>query len=318
MKYSSTIRILNLALFLILFAVFVSLGIWAGILVTPFIIRGYGPIDLPDLSVALPWELGAFGLAGALMCLFGFALSLKGIIHGNDDRAVRDAISCYIGLGFLVALFLFLNGAWLYRLTTTNFGYSELAFAIAFFLVLAIIIIIGVNVPFVKMHGDDVNQNSQMSLISGVSVCANFGAALPGILALIFSGAEEPTRYIMPKLLTIALIPAVACLLSLLAFFRYRKGEKTGAVSKLNAFAFEGSLLLDGAAILAAGVFSYVYAQETSASKTSLISSSWNKPDVNYLDFSVMSWIIGGVLVLVALCLLASTIRPAKNAKAAQ
>ena len=83
MKYSSTIRILNLALFLILFAGFVSLGIWAGILVTPFIIRGYGPIDLPDLSVALPWELGAFGLAGALMCLFGFALSLKGIIHGN-------------------------------------------------------------------------------------------------------------------------------------------------------------------------------------------------------------------------------------------
>lgn len=315
MKYSSTIRILNLVLFLVLFAGFVSLGIWAGTLVTPFIIRGYGPIDLPDMSVALPWELGAFGLAGALMSLFGLLLSIKSVVRANDDRCVRDAISCYIGLGFLVALFLFVNGAWLYRLTTTNFGYSEIAFAIAFFLVLAIIVIIGVNVPFVKMHGDDVNQNSQMSLISGVSLCANFGVALPGILTIIFSASEEPTRYIMPKLLTIALIPTVAFLLSLLAFFRYRKGEKTGAVSKLNAFAFEGSLLLDGAAIVAAGVFSYVYAQETSPAKTSFVSSTWNKPDVNYLDFSVMSWIIGGILVLVAICLIFSSVRPAKAVK---
>ena len=317
MKYSSTVRILNLVLFLALFAGFVALGIWAGILVTPFIIRGYGPIDLPDMSLALPWELGAFGLAGALMSLFGFALSLKGVIKGNDDKPVRDAISCYIGLGFIAALFLFLNGAWLYRLTTTNFGYSELGFAIAFFLVLAVILLIGVNVPFVKMHGDDVNQNSQMTLLSSVSLSVNFGIALPGILALAFSNGYGASNYIMPKLYVFALVPAVAAVLSLIALLRYRKGEKTGLVSKLNAFLFEGSLLIDGAALLSAGVFSYVFAQETSSAKTSFVSSSWNKPDVNFLDFSVMSWIIGGAVVLIALVLIASTVRSSKAAKAA-
>ncbi len=316
MKYSSTVRILNLVLFLALFAGFVALGIWAGILVTPFIIRGYGPIDLPDMSLALPWELGAFGLAGALMSLLGLVLSLKGVIKGNDDRCVRDAISCYIGLGFIAALFLFLNGAWLYRLTTTNFGYSELGFAIAFFLVVAIILIIGVNVPFVKMHGDDVNQNSQMTLLSSVSLSVNFGIALPGILALAFSNGQGASNYIMPKLYAFALAPAAAALFSLIALLRYRKGEKTGLVSKLNGFLFEGSLLVDGAALLSAGVFSYVFAQETSSAKTSFVSSSWNKPDVNYMDFSVMSWILGGAVVLLALILIVSTVRSSKSGKA--
>ncbi len=318
MKYSSTIRIVNLVIFLALFAGFVSLGIWAGILVTPFMIQQYGPIDLPDMSIALPWELGAFGLAGALICLAGFLASLKSVIRGNDDKAVVDSISCYIGLGFLVALFLFINGTWLYRLTTTNFGYSELGFAIAFFLVLAVIITIAVNVPFVKMHGDDVNQNSQMSLLSLVSLAVNFGIALPGIIACFVTNGVPTGNYVMPKLLTLSLLPAVACLFSLIALLGYRKGEKTGATKKLNGLLFEGGLLLDGAGLISAGVFSYLFAQETASSKTSFISSAVGKPDVNYLDFSVMSWILGGILVLVAFVLIASTIRPGKARKIAE
>lgn len=318
MKYSSTVRIINLVIFLALFAGFVSLGIWAGILVTPFMIQEYGPIDLPDMSVALPWELGAFGLAGALVSLVGFGLSLKSVIRGNNDKSVVDSFSCYIGLGFIIALFLFLNGTWLYRLTTTNFGYSELGFAIAFFLVLAVIITIGVNVPFVKMHGDDVNQNSQMSLLSLILLSVNFGIAVPGLIACVVTNGVPTGNYVMPKLLTVSLTSLVACLFSLVALLGYRKGEKTGAVKKFNGLLFEGGLVLDGAGMIGAGVFSYVFAQETASAKTSFISSAVGKPDVNYLDFSIMSWILGGLLVLTVLVLVSSTLRPGKGRRVAE
>lgn len=314
MKYSPTIRIVNLVVFFVLFAGFAALGIWAGILVAPFIIRQYGPIDLPDMSFGLAWELGALGFAGTIISLGGLIYSVLGMVHGNDDNAVRHSLSCYIGLGLLITIFLFLNGTWLYRLTTTNFGYSELGFAIAFFVVLAVIIGIAVSVPFVKMHGDDVNQNSQMVLISGVSFAVNAGIAIPGILAMIFSRSVGNFNYFIPKLLTVSLVPAAAAILSGFAFLGYHHGEATGAVKKMNGVMFESSLLVDGLGFLAAGCFSYFYADVSSYAKTSFISSTWNKPDVNYIDFSVMSWILGGLLILFVFGIVVSSFRSAKKA----
>ena len=313
MKHSSTVRILNLVLHFILFAGFGALGIWAGILVAPFMISQVGPIDLPDFSFALAWELGALGLAGAILSGFGLFYSIRSMMHANDDASVRNAISCYIGLGFLVALFLFLNGAWLYRLTTTNFDYSNLGFAIAFFLVIALIIVIAVSVPFVKMHGDDVNQNSQMSLISKLFFSVNAGIAIPGVLAIIFSQSVPNLKFFSTKLIVMALIPLLAAILSLIAMVGYGRGEKNGTVSKLNGLLFEGSLFVDGLGFLAAGCFSYLMADESGYKKTSFVASAWGKADINYLDFSVMSWIIGGLIILFLLCGIVASVRPAKS-----
>ncbi len=312
MKYSSTVRILNLVLFFILFAGFGALGIWAGILVAPFMISEVGPIDLPSFSFGLAWELGAFGLAGAFLSLFGLVNSIRSMVHANDDVSVRNSISCYILLGFLVVLFLFINGAWLYRLTTTNFGYSNLGFAIAFFLIIGLIIAIAVSVPFVKMHGDDVNQNSQMSSISKLFFCVNAGVAIPGILALCFSQSAPNFKFFSAKLIVTALVPFVAAVLSLVAMLGYTRGEKSGIVRKTNGLFFGGSLFVDGLGFLAAGCFSYLLSDENGYKKTSFVASAWGKADVNYLDFSVMSWIIGGFIILFLLCAVVASLRPAK------
>ena len=315
MKYSSTVRILNLVLFFILFAGFGALGIWAGILVTPFMLSQVGPIDLPDFSVALAWELGALGLAGAILSLFGLVDSIRAMMHANDDASVSKAISCYIGLGFLVALFLFLNGIWLYRLTTTNFDYSELGFAIAFFVVIAIIIAIAVSVPFVKMHGDDVNQNSQMSLISKLFFSVNAGVAIPGVLMLFCSMSVTNFKMFSTKLIVIALVPLLAAVLCLIAMIGYGRGEKTGVVNKTNGALFTGSLFVDGLGFLAAGCFSYFMGESSSRSfkRTSFVASNWLDADTNYLDFSIMSWIIGSLIILVLIGGLFVALRPAKN-----
>ena len=313
MKYSSTTRILNLVFFAILFAGFGALGIWAGILVAPFMISEVGPIDLPSFSVGLAWELGALGLSGMILSGIGLGHSIIGMMHANDDSSVRSAFSCYVGLGFLVTIFLFLNGTWLYRLTSTNFGYTELGFAIAFFVVLSVIIGIAVSIPFVKMHGDDVNQNSQMSLIAKLFFSVNAGIAIPGVLAIIFSQNVPNLKYFSAKLIVMSLIPLVAAILSLIALLGYNRGQKNGTVSKTNGFLFEGSLLLDGLGFLAAGCFSYLMADETGYKKTSIVASAWGKADVNYVDFSVMSWIIGGLLVLFVFGIVVSSLRPAKS-----
>lgn len=313
MKYSPTTRIVNLVLFTILFAGFGALGIWAGILVTPFMFTEVGPIDLPSFSIGLAWELGAVGIAGMILAGIGLVHSILSMMRANDDAPVRNAISCYVGLGFLVVIFLFLNGVWLYRLTSTNFDYTELWFSIVFFLVLAVIIGIAVSVPFVKMHGDDVNQNSQMSLIAKVFFSVNAGIAIPGLLGIIFSqGASNITRF-SAKLIVVTLIPLAAAILSLFALLGYNRGQKNGTVSKTNGFLFEGSLLLDGLGFLAVGCFSYLMADVDGYKKTSFVASTWGKPDANYLDFSVMSWIIGGLLILFVFGAILSSLRPVKK-----
>ena len=314
MRYSSTTRILNLVFFAILFAGFGALGIWAGILVAPFMCSQVGPIDLPSFSVGLAWELGAFGIAGMILAGIGLVHSILSMVHANDDSSVRSALSCYVGLGFLVAIFLFLNGAWLYRLTTTNFDYSDLGFAIAFFIVLSIIIAIAVSVPFVKMHGDDVNQNPQMSLIAKIFFSINAGIAIPGVLSIFFSMNYPRRDLFITKLIVVSLIPLAAALLSLIALLGYNRGQKNGTVSKANGYLFEGSLLLDGLGFLAAGCFSYLAAEnEGGYQKYSIVASEWTRPDVNYLDFSVMSWILGGLLILFVFGLVISSFRPVRT-----
>ena len=304
---------LNLVLFFILFAGFGALGIWAGILVSPFMISQVGPIDLPSFSVGLAWELGALGLAGFIISIFGLIYSIRSVMHASDDVLVHKTFDCYVMLGFLVALFLFLNGAWLYRLTSTNFNYTELGFAIAFFIVLSIIIGIAVSVPFVKMHGDVTNQNSQMSAISLLAFAINAGIAIPTLLSLFCSLNVPNLKFFSAKLIVFSLIPLVAAIASLFSMLGYSRGTKTGAVKKLNGYLFEGSLFLDGLGFLAAGCFSYCLHDETGYKKTSIVASAWGKADVNYLDFSVMSWIIGSLVILFLFGAIVSSLRPSKK-----
>lgn len=314
MKYSSTTRIVNAVAFLLLFAGFAALGIWAGALITPYLPGGVGPIDLPDQSYGLFWDLGALGFSGALLSLFGFIESILSVIHGNDDKLVRSCISYYIGLGFIAVIWLLLNGAWLYRLTTTNFNYSDMGFPIALYLIVAIIGIVALSIPFVRMHGDDVNENEQMSLLSAVELSINFGVALPAILSAIINAnlAGSNADKLRSKLLVLALVSGVACLLSLLSFVFYRRAEKSGKVSKLNALLFEFSLFLDAGGMIGAGVYSYIEGSN-SYKHVSLMAPTIAKVNADYMDFTVMSWILGGVLLILVIVLIAQTIAPSKK-----
>ncbi len=315
MRNLSTFRIVNLVLFALLAVGFGFLGIYYGCLVAPFIPADLGPIaDLPEISVGLGMSLGGLGLAGMCMSLIGLAKSIRSFLKPNDNALALGALSSYVGLGFVIVLWLFLNAAWLYRLTTTNFGYSDFGWILGLFLVLSVAILIAINVPFVKLHGDDQTPSATMDIFSSVMLSVDFAIALPMLVCYIASSkasgiSDKPE--LLTKLLTYFLITVAALLLAGAAKFGYGRAEKKGTVSKVNALLFEGGLCLNGAFMIVCGVFAQIYEKL----HISLLAQPYISHYAHYVDFAVMSYIIGGVIVLVSLGLLYSTLKPSKSSE---
>ena len=106
----------------------------------------------------------------------------------------------------------------------------------------------------------------------------------------------------------VAIFFLAASLLSCLAFFGYGKADKKGVISKANGVAFEGSILVIGAAIVFAGVWEYLNQTNKNKNFSSLIAKTTPSTNANYLDFCVMSWIFGGLLIILAIFLCYSTL----------
>lgn len=316
MKYSSTLRIVNIVIFALLGFGFGFLGIYYGCLVAPFIPADIGPItDLPEISVALGMSLGGLGLAGMCLSIIGLVKSIRSLLKPNDNGLVISIFSTYIGLGFLASIWLFLNGAWLYRQITTNFGYAEFGWIVAILLILAIVILIGVNVPFVKLHGDDQTPGSIMDIFSSVLLSIDFAVALPMLICYISSSRASgisDKNELLTKLLVYFLLGLGGFLLACLAKFGYARAEKKGVVSKANALLFEGGLCLNGVFMIMAGVFAQMYEDL----HISLLAQPYISHYAHYMDFSVMSYLIGGVIVAVSLGLIYASLRPAKQTRA--
>ena len=249
--------------------------------------------------------LAAFGLAEFLMSVFGLVTSVRSLLKSNDDQLVKDSFLCYIGVGYIVAAFLFLNATWLYRLTSTNFGFDKLGFVIVAYLIALIIVLIATNVPLVKLFGEESDGNKTMMLLSGSLGVANCGLALAFIGPMIRNlayGSFAHSNLVNGKYITYFLIPLIASLVAFVAFFGYKKAAASNETKKLNGFLFEGALAIDGAAMMVAGILDYL----THEKKVSLlVSTAGNSAaNSNWLEFVVVSCIFGGLIVIGA-CVLA-------------
>ena len=98
--------------------------------------------------------IAAFGLAEFLMSVYGLVTSIKSLLK-NDDNLVMQSFLCYIGIGYILAALVFLNGIWLYRLTSTNFGFNNLGFVIAAYIILCILLMVATNVPLFTLLGEE-------------------------------------------------------------------------------------------------------------------------------------------------------------------
>ena len=318
MKYSSTVRTINVVLFALLTAGFGFLGIWFGFLVVPFQWRGGSGSPLassfPSTSFGLAATLGVLGLTGAIVSLRGLIASLLSLSR-NDDEIVLRGFGAYIGVGLVATMFFFTNALWLYRLTTTNFKYDDVGFVIAVYAIAGILFLFGTLIPLSKIFGDHDRYNEIMRILS-----FTFGAATLSV-AVVFFGAYLPiaankatttnSDQLMLELGLGALIPFLAFVCFALALIGYRRADKTNTISKKSGFLFEGGLFLTGSAIISAGILENIF--QYKELRISLMAAEVVAKNPNYLDFSVMSYIVGGLIVL-ASCYFA--LQTAKGGKA--
>lgn len=321
MKYSSTTRLINTIIFAILAVAFGVLGVYVGIFVTPFIWNHmndlFGNVH-DNIGWGLAAMLGVFGLTGMLISLLGLVNSVRSLLKGNDDGLVRKSFSCYIAVGYTITLFALFNAVWLYRLTSSNIGYDDIGFVIVVFALLAIISLVVSNIPLIRLYGETEELNKIMRVITGPIVAATVSAFLVyGISFLVLNGAAsayEREAGLMEFGFG-AIFMLVAALLSCLAFLGYGKADKKGIIRKGNGVLFEGSLFVIGAAIVFAGVWEYLNQTNKNKNFSSLVAKTTPSTNANYMDFSVMAWIFGGLLVVLALFLCYSTLRKSGEEK---
>lgn len=322
MKYSSTPRLINTIIFGLLVIGFGFMAVYYGCLVNPFLwITAGSPLgDVPTSgSVALYEMFGAIGFAGLILSGYGFAISLKSMLKSNDDELVQRSFLTYIGLGYMFVAAFLLNATWLYRLTTTNFGYNGVGFVIVIYILAAIILLIATNVPLVKILGEEEDGKKTMVLLSTTLFAVNFGLALsffgPWIRNLA-AGAFSNSGLVNVKYLTFFLVPVVSACFATLSAIGYGKSLKSGEAKKSSAFFLEGAIAVDGIGMILAGVFSYLWREK----KISLMASVGGAAakNNNWLDFTVMSIIIGSLLVIAAIVFVVLTVKPPKAKLAGQ
>ena len=310
MKYSPTTRLINVIVCALLAAGFGYLAVYFGCLVTPFLWVGRGPIDLPTMGLGLPLMLGAFGFAGLLVSLYGLFNAVLSVVREKDDRLVVRTFGCYVAVGYLIALFCFFNATWLYRLTSTNIGYGEYAFVITVYAVLFIITLIVSNIPVLKLFGENEELNKIMQILDGTVLVSTLAiGVLFGVSYLNFKATGDVANkdLVLRNMGIASLVFLFAAVLSGLAFFGYIKADKAGVIRKLNGFLFEGSLLAVGGAILFAGVAEYLSQSGKNPSSVSFVAKTTPNINTSYMEFSVMAFILGSLIVLGALFLMLNT-----------
>jgi len=293
------------------------LAVYFGFLVTPFLWVGRGPIDLPTMGLALPLMLGAFGLAGALISLYGLFNSVVSIMKEKDDAPVVRTFGAYIAIGYLIAFFCLFNAVWLYRLTSTNIGYNEFAFVITVYAVLFFVALIVSNIPVLKLFGEHEELNKIMKIIDGTLAVSTLSiGVLFGVSYLVFNGSGEVANkaLVLRNMGIAALVLLVSALLGCLAFLGYSKAAKANVTNKKNGLLFEGSLLLVGGAVIFAGVAEYLSQSGKNPASISFVYKSTPNTNPAYMEFSVVAFVFGSLIVLAALYLMLNTLKGEKKA----
>lgn len=315
MKYSPTVRLINVVLFALLGFGFGYLGVYFGILVGPNLWLENLPFGMkvPEMSLALVMLLGALGLAGLLLSVLGLVKSILSLVRRDDER-VRQAFGCYIGIGYLIAVFFLLNAVWLYRLLTTNIGFNEIGFAIVIYVILMIVALVASSIPLVKMFGEGEGTNRVMGILTRSVIAASLAVAVPFFIAFLrIASNQELVSHpdiMMTKFGLYALVPFVAAVIGCVALFGYGRAEKAGTYKKLNGLLFESALLVLGAAIIVAGVLNYVYKDGPYSLIASVVKSQVSS-DI-YTEFTVCSSIVGGLIAILSLVLMYFTVFPPK------
>ena len=325
-KYTDTSRIISLLVHGVIVLGMAVVWVIFGILHTPFYFvgaKGSGSSTAETIaSLAangspfyLHLELGVVALTLVLASCYGFFKALKSFKTQRDAEVV-SAFTVLIAEGWLAAIFFLSQGLFLFDLLSTK---DTLAFVIIMSIILAVIILIGTNIPMVRLYDgrDSSELLATIALVAGVfflALAIETGAALLGDVI----SAAPKFRSIQSKLVSVLLIPLISGLIAgCLALFAGLKLKKEGAEKArgLAGYLGAGAVAVAGIGLVISGVFDLLWKDDACHFiSNALVEGEWLKS--NGLGYPIMSLIVGAVVIAGALFLLIAINKPAKAKKA--
>jgi hypothetical protein len=306
MKYSSSIRMINAVVFALIFIAFGCLGCYFSFFVCPDFFAPSGSSQannfIGNTGYNFALQFGVLGLAVMLIAVLGFVLSLKSIRQQNDDKIVKASFLCYVAIGYVFCVFFFLNSVLLYRLI----GKDQIAWWIIVSIILLIGSLIASNVPMMKML-EDSDSNIILTVLTATFAIVLFPLGLTlGLTYLVTLGASTNVGVIRTELLVYLAITFVAFLLSLFAAIVFFKNYKKGVQTKLPHLLADIGMIATSGLFFSSSSFEYVYRKTSSA--TYYNSLQGTSRAYAGLDYVIMGYIVGSLLVIGAAVLLVSNL----------
>jgi hypothetical protein len=247
-------------------------------------------------SIWRPW------LSGHADCGLRFCSFAQIDPSENDDKIVKASFLCYVAIGYIFCVFFFLNSVLLYRLI----GKDQIAWWIVVSIILLIGSLIASNVPMMKML-EDSDSNIILTVLTATFAIVLFPLGLTlGLTYLVTLGASTNVGVIRTELLVYLAITFVAFLLSLFAAIVFFKNYKKGVQTKLPHLLADIGMIATSGLFFSSSSFEYVYRKTSSA--TYYNSLQGTSRAYAGLDYVIMGYIVGSLLVIGAAVLLVSNL----------
>ncbi len=309
MKYGNTSRSLSLFFHGILALGGAVLAAYFGFFVLPTTFVDSTAFILTYVPLNLKLEMAIFGLTGAVISGYGFFQALRSLSHPSDDTPVLKSFQAFIVLGYVAALFFFLNGVVYFDLiaNTASSGTSP-AFVIVVAIILAVGCLIAANVPMVRLFDNKGQDDMYRGIALGFSVNF-FSATLFSLIALIGLLANQNSTN-FNNVTMLILYVGFSLVAGLLALFcgllLKKKGQLSGLLGSL-------AVLVVGAAYCVFGGLELGWGGSTSFHFNSWSTTMTVGGDVN--SYGLACIVFGAAVALAAVICMLVLFKPWESEK---
>lgn len=299
MKYTNTSRILCLIFHGLIVAAFGALAIYYAVFVVPFFFTNEAAtFSSHAYGLYLYLELAVIGITICATGVYGLIHAIKAMQDKRNDEPVVKSFVGFLCAGVAAAIFFFLNGSLFFQLLTAA---GNVAFVIIVCVLLAVLTLIAVNIPMVRLFDGKDNSRLVASFVGTVAIAllatgvCLFTAYIGSLSMGVVSYSESRNTFLL--IITLAFL-LIGLLTFAAAFLMFKGAKQDSKLFRLGENIGASSSLVLGLALIFGGIFDIVL-QDLPIHFIQLD----GKFPGNY-TFSIMLIVFGGVLFLAGIALL--------------
>lgn len=311
MKYTNLSKTLTLVFHSLIAVAFGALGFYFAFFVVPYFLMSDPLVwraNLFDASYYLYLEFGTLGLAFFVLSAIGAYHSFKsfGLSGQKSDEEVVKSFNILIAEGWIAGLILMLDAAVLFD----TLGTGSIAFPIVLCVLCSIIVLIGTNIPMVKLY-DNKDQKPLIKtfLFAGIvafaSLTANTAFTMIGYATGTVSGFTS--GYLFNQVAIVFAISLLVLIVLVLTRVFLKPERNNGLIMSVG---FGVSMGIVGIGFMILGILDLVWGEDLAVH---LIGSQNSGFAFTGYGYGVMSIVVGVLLMAGAIAIAASFLLPKKE-----